>query len=280
MKKAIVFNIQKYSIHDGGGIRTIIFFKGCPLRCPWCSNPESQSPEPEMMRKESLCINCSSDSCFTCRATAEDCPTGALETVGREMTVEELLREVKKDMVFYDSTGGGVTLSGGEPLSQGTFAVELLRRLQLLGIDTAIETTGFGNWETLDKMSDYLNRVLFDLKIMDRKKAKDILKADIDIIKNNFSNLVNKGVPVIPRIPLIPGFTTDEENIDTIIDFITSHKLKEVHILPFHQYGSSKYKALGRDYSLASLKPLTQEEIAAIQRRMEERGLTVIVGGK
>jgi pyruvate formate lyase activating enzyme len=280
MSKAIIFNIQRYSIHDGGGIRTIIFFKGCPLTCPWCSNPESQNFKPEVMRKESLCIKCSSSSCFTCTNTPAHCSTGAIEIAGKEMTIDEIINEVKKDMIFYDSTGGGVTLSGGEPLSQGKFAIQLLKKLKYLGIDTTIETTGFGNWEVLDKMSDFLDRVLFDLKIMDREKAKQILNADIDLIIDNFRKLVNKGIEVVPRVPLIPNFTMNNDNINSIIEFVLSQRIKEIHILPFHQYGSSKYKGLGRKYSLEKLSPPSKEEIEKIEKKMMKYGLNVIVGGK
>lgn len=280
MKKAIIFNIQRYSIHDGGGIRTLIFFKGCPLRCPWCSNPESQSFKPEIMRKESLCIKCSSSSCFTCTNTPEQCPTGAMEKVGKEMDIDEVLKEVKKDLVFYDSTGGGVTLSGGEPLSQGEFAIELLKKLKNLGIDTAIETTGFSRWEILDKMSDHLDRVLFDLKIMDKKKSTKIINADIDLIKDNFKRLVKKGVNIIPRIPLIPRYTMDDENIDAIINFVSGQGIKEVHILPYHQYGISKYKSLGKKYILENLTPPSSEEVEEIKKKMANAGLYVVVGGK
>ncbi|MFZ5968384.1 MAG: [formate-C-acetyltransferase]-activating enzyme [Bacillota bacterium] len=280
MKKAVIYNIQRYSIHDGGGIRTIIFFKGCPLRCPWCSNPESQDFSPELMRREALCIQCSSASCHTCTMNAELCPTGALEIVGKEFTVEEVIAEIKKDILFYDSTNGGVTLSGGEPLCQSEFALDLLKRLKHLGIDTAIETTGFRPWEVLDGLSDYLDRILFDLKIMDISKAADILHADMDIIKDNFMKLVQKGVSVIPRIPLIPTFTMHEKNICDIIDFMKPLEIKEVHLLPFHQYGSAKYKGLNKPYPLKGLFPPSTEEITAIQSTFEKEGFNVIIGGQ
>lgn len=280
MYKALIFNIQRYSIHDGKGIRTIIFLKGCPLKCPWCSNPESQSFEPEIIRKEAMCINCKSSSCYTCNSTPEQCPTGAIEIVGKEMTIDEILNEVKKDIVFFDSTEGGVTLSGGEPLSQGEFAIDLLKRLKALGIDTAIETTGFGKNEILVKMSNYLDTVLFDLKIMDSKKFYNIVGGNIDVIIRNFQSLIKKNVRIIPRIPLIPGYTMDNKNINSIIDFISSQELTEVHILPFHQYGSSKYKNIGKKYDLINLNPPSKEEIKRIKDKMTNAGLNVIVGGK
>ncbi|NTW73227.1 MAG: radical SAM protein, partial [Eubacteriaceae bacterium] len=212
MKKPLIFNIQRFSVHDGGGIRTLIFFKGCPLRCPWCSNPESQKTENEIMRKETLCIKCVADDVYSCKATPDFCPTGALDFVGKEMSIDEIMDEVKRDMIFYDASGGGVTLSGGEVLLHGEFAAELLKRIKALGIDTAIETTGHGSWELLDKMTDYTDTVLFDFKIMDPKRFREVIKGDLNLILTNFDKLMKKGVNVIPRIPLIPGYTLDEEN--------------------------------------------------------------------
>lgn len=280
MKDNLVINIQRYSLHDGGGIRTIIFFKGCHLRCPWCSNPESQNFGYEMFKKDSLCIKCRSSSCHSCTATPDQCPTGALEIVGKKMSIDEIIYEVKKDMVFYDSTSGGVTISGGEPLVQGDFIVELLQRLQQLGIHTAIETTGFSNWELVDKVSDYLDLILFDLKIMDRDKCLEVVKADMNIVKMNFKSLVEKGVHIIPRVPLIPGFTMNKDNIQAITNFVLSQSLKEIHILPFHQLGSGKYKSLGRKYELEDLNPPTDKEVDNIKKYMETKGLNVIIGGK
>ncbi|MPW25670.1 [formate-C-acetyltransferase]-activating enzyme [Alkalibaculum sp. M08DMB] len=279
MKKAMIFNIQRYSIHDGEGIRTIVFFKGCSLRCPWCSNPESQSTNKEIMRKEVLCINCSSKNIFDCKQSPEFCPTNALEWVGNEMTVDQLVEEVMKDHIFYNSSGGGVTLSGGEVLVQGEFAIEFLKKLKSLGIHTAIETTGHGNWNILDDMSDYLDEVLFDLKIMDNQRFKEVIKGDGKLIKDNFIKLVNKGVKVTPRIPLIPTFTMDKDNINSIIEFLETNKINEVHLLPFHQYGSSKYKSIGKEYTLQKLEPSSKEQINRIKDIFISKGFTVTVGG-
>lgn len=279
--KAMIFNIQRYSLHDGDGIRTVIFFKGCPLTCPWCSNPESQKFEKEIMRKQSLCIGCSSTSCYKCSKSPEDCPTGALETIGKEMTISEVLDEVNKDAVFFDSTGGGVTLSGGEPLLQGEFIVELLKELKKKGINTAIETTGMGRQDIIIEMAKYIDTVLWDFKIMDKKLAKEVVNQDIDVMKNNFEILIKNSdkVEIIPRIPLIPYYTANIENIEKILDYISKFGLKLVHILPFHQYGSSKYRALGKDYKLSYLKTLDKNEIEEIKKFIESRGFKYIIGG-
>lgn len=279
MGENLVFNIQRYSLNDGEGIRTIVFLKGCPLRCPWCSNPESQSFEREVFRRQKLCINCNSKDIFSCGIAPNLCPTNAKSYIGDKMSIEEIVEEVKKDKVFYETTGGGITISGGEPLSQGRFLVELLKAIKDENIHTAMETSGFGSLDTLDKAANYLDQILFDLKIMDREKAKTILNVDMDIVKENFKYLVKKDKKIIPRIPLIPGFTMDKQNIDDIISFVVKNNLKEVHMLPFHQYGSSKYEALGLEYKLIDLKPPNDEKIQEIKEYMEKYDLKVIIGG-
>lgn len=281
MKRAIIFNIQRYCLHDGGGIRTVVFFKGCPLRCPWCSNPESQGFTTEIIKKESICTKCSSRSVYKCTLKPDDCPTGALEELGKEYTIEEVIEEVKKDIVFYETTGGGVTLSGGEALSQGLFVVELLKELKKLGINTAIETTGVGSFDIINEVAEHVDTFLWDFKIMDKNKSTEIVNADIELIKSNFEKLMKKSAPakVIPRLALIPGYTSDMGNIREIIDFISPFRIKEVHILPFHQYGSSKYKALGRDYELKDVKLFAKDEIEVIQNYIQSRGVTAVIGG-
>lgn len=272
--KALILNIQRYSLHDGTGIRTIVFFKGCPLKCPWCSNPESISFEPQKVKMESKCVHCTH-----CSFDVDECPAGAITQFGKYMTVAEIMTEVQKDMIFYRTSGGGVTLSGGEVLSQSSFAKELLMQLKSLGINTAIETSGQGNTQNLIELATYLDLILFDLKIMDERKSKLILGADINLIKENIKALVKMNKKVIPRVPLIPGYTTDEGNINAIINFVKSLNLKEIHLLPFHQYGSNKYKLLNLDYKLKVEAALSSNVIEKIANQMKNNGLTVIVGG-
>lgn len=269
-----IFNIQRYSIHDGGGIRTLIFFKGCPLHCPWCCNPESQSFDKEFIKLTSQCIHCG-----VCANNSLDCPTGAFVEQGRYMTVEEVLDEVLKDEIFYHTSQGGVTLSGGEVLAQGDFAKELLKRLKDLGVHTAIETSGAGDWGTLAGIAEYSDLILYDLKIMNSKESSEIIGIDSRIVRDHFTRLISKGFHVIPRVPLIPECTMRDGNIDAIIDFLQENGVQEIHLLPFHQYGSSKYESLGRKYSLVDMKTPTDAEIATIERKVVQAGLRVIVGG-
>lgn len=272
--KGLVFNIQRYSLHDGAGIRTIVFLKGCPLRCPWCCNPESQSFEIEKAKISNICIHCKK-----CSYDALECPSGAIVEFGKYMTVEEVIKEVEKDMVFYNTSGGGITLSGGEATAQPLFALELLKALKKLGVNTAMETCGQVPEHKLLELADYLDLILFDLKIMNIKKARGLLGADIELIKDNIKALVEKNRKVIPRIPLIPGYTMDSENIEDIILFVKELGLTEVHILPFHQYGSKKYDYIGKEYELKDIKPPSEEEVKKIKEKMETGGLKVIIGG-
>lgn len=272
--KALIFNIQRYSIHDGGGIRTLVFFKGCPLHCPWCCNPESQNFDAEQVKIKERCIKCK-----ICSHNSKDCPSDAITVFGKYMTVEDVVKEVEKDMIFYTTSAGGVTLSGGEVLSQAPFAIELLKELKKLGVNTSIETSGQGSLKNLLEMSKYLDFILFDLKIINKEKALKVLGADVNVIINNLRTLVKIGKNVIPRIPLIPMYNTDEENINAIVSLIKELGLKEVHLLPFHQYGSKKYDYINKEYSLKDLKPPTNEEVNKIKVYMELQGLKVTVGG-
>lgn len=273
--KGLIFNIQRYCIHDGEGIRTVVFFKGCPLHCPWCSNPESQSFDVETVMIENKCIHCKA----ICPIKPDECPSGAVEVFGKKYTVDEVMKEVLKDSIFYNTSGGGVTLSGGEVLSQAPFAIELLKRLKELGINTAIETSGMGSTVLIKQMAKYLDAILYDLKIMNPEKAKLVLGADINLIKTNLEALAAMGKHVIPRIPIIPGYTMDDENIKQIVEFVKSLGLKEIHILPFHQYGSGKYEFLNRKYVLKNVKQLNEDDVEDIRKYIKNQKFNVVVGG-
>ncbi|MFU0884793.1 [formate-C-acetyltransferase]-activating enzyme [Kluyvera sichuanensis] len=271
---ARIFNIQRYSLNDGQGIRTVVFFKGCPHTCPWCANPESMSPKIETVRRESKCLHCA-----TCLQDAEECPSGAWEHIGRDVTLKSLEREVLKDEVFFRASGGGVTLSGGEVLMQAEFATRFLQRLKQWGIRTAIETAGDTSPRRLLPLAQACDEVLFDLKIMDGAQARQVLSMNQPRVLENFRLLVAEGIKVIPRLPLIPGYTLNTENVAQILAFLAPLPVDEVHLLPFHQYGEPKYSLLDREWAMAGIKAPEPEEIAPIQAMVEQAGYRVVMRG-
>ncbi|WED24883.1 [formate-C-acetyltransferase]-activating enzyme [Vibrio sp. JC009] len=269
-----VFNIQRYSLNDGEGIRTVVFFKGCPLKCPWCANPESRSHKPQKVRREAKCIHCE-----VCDMDVDECPTGAVEILGHDMTLDEVMKEIAKDDVFFRTSGGGITLSGGEVLSQAPFAIQLLEKLKELGYQTAIETSGQGSNTQLLKIGQLCDEVLFDFKIMDAGLAKEVTGINLEKVLEGFTLLVENGVNVIPRLPLIPGYTLNMENVYKVMNFIKPFGLKEVHILPFHQYGANKYETLGMEYEFKDVTVPTKDEVASVKNHIEAQGYKVIIGG-
>lgn len=271
---ARIFNIQRYSLNDGRGIRTVVFFKGCPHTCPWCANPESISPKIETVRRESKCLHCA-----PCLRDAEECPSGAFEHIGRDVTLEELEREVMKDEVFFRSSGGGVTLSGGEVLMQAPFATALLQRLRRWGIHTAIETAGDAPLSRLLPLAKQCDEVLFDLKIMDAEQAKTVVKMNLPRVLDNFLRLAEEGINVIPRVPLIPGFTLSEANMNRVLAFLIPSGIRQLHLLPFHQYGEPKYRLLGQEWTMNQVGVPTEEEIATLRQMAERAGFLVTLGG-
>lgn len=271
---ARIFNIQRYSLNDGRGIRTVVFFKGCPHRCPWCANPESISPKIEMVRRESKCLNCA-----PCLRDVDECPSGAFEPIGRDVTLEELEKEVMKDDVFFRSSGGGVTLSGGEILLQASFATRLLQRLRRFGVHTAIETAGDTPLSRLMPLARQCDEVLFDLKIMDADLAQSIVVMNLPRVLDNFRQLVADGINVIPRVPLIPGYTLNETNMTRVLDFLLPSGIRQLHLLPFHQYGEPKYRLLGQEWGMRQVIPPTEDEVSAMRQRAEREGFNVTLGG-
>ncbi|EPS2706929.1 [formate-C-acetyltransferase]-activating enzyme [Cronobacter turicensis] len=271
---ARIFNIQRYSLNDGQGIRTVIFFKGCPHHCPWCANPESISPKRETVRRESKCLHC-----VPCLQDADECPSGAFEHIGRDVTLETLEREVMKDDIFFRASGGGVTLSGGEVLLQAKFATRLLQRLRQYGIHTAIETAGDGPLSRLLPLARQCDEVLFDLKIMDVEQAKTAIGINQPRVLDNFRQLVAEGIHLIPRLPLIPGFTLSEANVEQVLKFLLPLGIRKLHLLPFHRYGEPKYRLLGQQWIMSDVAVPRDEEIVAIRRMAENAGFQVTTGG-
>jgi pyruvate formate lyase activating enzyme len=273
----IVFNIQRFTIQDGPGIRSTVFFKGCPLRCLWCSNPESQETFPEVGHNNLLCNKCGrcvkvcdvqaitlSDNgviidrknCSGCLKCVEACILQALKVYGKEMSVEEVFQEVLKDKSFYQGSGGGVTVSGGEPLLQADFVANLFQRCQNESIHTCLETCGYASSGSWERVLPYTNLILFDMKLINPAVHQEKTGKSNQNILNNLKFITGLGIPVIIRIPVIPGINDSKKDATETARYIAGFKgLLEVNLLPYHRFGESKYSMLDRQYSLSGLKP-------------------------
>lgn len=271
---ARIFNIQRYSLNDGQGIRTVVFFKGCPHTCPWCANPESISPRIETVRRESKCLHC-----VPCLRDADECPSGAFERIGRDVTLDELEREVMKDDVFFRTSGGGVTLSGGEVLMQAPFATRFLHRLRRWDVCCAIETAGDASASRLLPLAKACDEVLFDLKIMEPERAREVVNMNLPRVLANLKLLVAEGINVIPRLPLIPGYTLMPENMQRALSLLLSLGIRQVHLLPFHLYGEPKYRLLGQSWSMKYVPAPTAQAVARYREMAENAGFEVTTGG-
>ena len=264
---ANIFEIKRFAVHDGDGIRTTVFFKGCPLRCVWCHNPEGLSFEAQEAFYAHKCINCG--KCKDEGFTVLDCLGEARVLYGKEITVDELLPLLLEDRDFYDNSGGGVTLSGGECLMQADFCANLLKKLKENGIHTAVDTCGFVSKEALDKVIPYTDIFLYDLKAYDEDVHIKCTGQSNKIILQNLLYLDSQGKDVEIRIPYVPNFNTDQ--IEKIADFLRPLKnIKAVRVLPYHNFVGSKYTALGMENNLPETLP-TDEEIKRAQRRFSSR---------
>jgi len=279
MKIPLIFNIQRFSIHDGGGIRTIIFFKGCPLHCPWCSNPEGISGRRQLIRNNKRCIQCTSSDAQHCPNLPEDCPVNALSYCGQRYTIDQLITEIKKDQLMFDEDGGGLTLSGGEPLLYPEFLSQLLPKLKPWMDSIAVETCGNVPFDNIQVVLPYIDIFLFDLKIMERKKFNQVCGGNLSRVISNLQKLVSLKKNVIPRIPLIPTFTDSSENLDRIADLVINLGLHQVHLLPYHRLGSGKYDNLGIPYPIPKIKPPNPDQLLKVVNQLQLKGLQVIVGG-
>ncbi len=299
--RGIVFNIQRYSIHDGPGIRTVVFLKGCPLRCAWCSNPESQNPHPEIAHSDSLCDKCgkcadvcpthavtikdkgiliSRELCTNCGQCIDACQPGALKLYGKEMSAKEVYREVEKDSEFYRESGGGVTASGGEPLVQPVFLASVFQLCQFSGIHTAIETTGLARTEALKLVMPYTNLLLYDIKFAGSESHQQWTKQSNAQILNNLKFAVENNMSVIVRVPLIPGLNDTDSELRKIADIvIRTLKDPKVHLLPYHRYGQGKYGMLDREYRLESLTRQSNEDLERAKQIFVSVGVDAQVVG-
>lgn len=252
-----IFDIQKYSIHDGPGIRTIVFLKGCVLRCRWCCNPESQEYSVQQM-----------------------IVGGKPKTMGRDVTVAEVMEEVERDRPYYRRSGGGLTLSGGECLCQPDFSAALLRAAKENGINTAIESTGCAKWEQIQKLLPYLDLYLMDIKHMSSQKHKQFTSQPNELILENARKIAENAKHLIIRVPVIPTFNDTVPEISAIAKFAASlPNVKELHLLPYHRMGADKYTGLGRDYTLSTLVPPTADHMDRLLDAVLAEGLQGQIGG-
>jgi len=300
MATGIVFNIQRFSLHDGPGIRTTVFLKGCPLDCAWCHNPESKAARPQLAWTESRCIGCGAceavcehgghshdethktvcfANCIACGACVEACPTAALELMGKPMTAEEVAAEVERDMPFYQNSGGGMTLSGGEPAMHPDFAAEVLRLVKEKGIHTAIETAGHIDWSVYERFLPYLDMVLIDSKQMDDARHQEYTGKSNRLIHDNIRRFcqADKTVEVVVRTPVIPGYNDDRANFEALSAFLLSlERIPRVEVLPYNPLAGSKHPRLGMEYTpdIEDGSGTPPEELCAI---LTERGITAKV---
>ena len=304
-RKAPVFNIQSYSIHDGPGIRVTVFLKGCPLRCLWCANPESNSPVPQLMTYNTKCTGCGAcvkacpkgavrlaeidgavkqetdrSLCVNCGACVAVCPADAREIAGKEMTVREVLDRVLQDKLFLDASGGGMTISGGECLAHPEFSEALLAAAKEAGLHTAVESCSFASREIIDRVFPHVDLGLLDVKHMDPAKHKEYTGVSNEIILDNIRHVYRDlHVPVIVRVPVIPGHNDDEENIAATARFASDLGPDvAVHLLPYHRLGDSKLESLGRIPELRLEVP-PDEQMQKLKALVESFGVQAQVGG-
>jgi pyruvate formate lyase activating enzyme len=299
--KGRVFNIQRFSVNDGPGIRTTVFLKGCPLHCRWCHNPESITPDGQLILRDDRCVRCGNcfvlcknhavrrvdggfstirDLCVECGECLEVCNAGAREISGKEMSEVEVMGEVEKDVIFYEQSGGGVSFSGGEPLLQHEFLCSLLKACRERGIHTTVDTTGFTSPKILAQVSALVDLFLFDLKMLNGEKHREYTGVSNSLILSNLRRLAEWKKNVIVRIPVLPGINDDPAEIREAGAFVGSlGNVSEIHLLPYHTIGVEKYRRLGMEYEMQQTVPPSAEDLSTIVKELRTYVSTVSIGG-
>ncbi|MCP4726788.1 MAG: glycyl-radical enzyme activating protein [bacterium] len=296
-----IFDIKRYALHDGPGIRTTVFFKGCPMHCRWCHNPEGITEVGEIIWRVERCKRCDDciksctknaiidkggvryidkKKCDLCGDCLEVCGTEAIEMVGKEMTVDEVMAEIERDMIFYDESGGGVTFSGGEPLNQPEFLNSLLAKCKELDLHTTVDTSGYCSYQVFKKIQDKVDLFLFDLKCIDNYVHKLYTGVSNKIILENLKKLYITGNNILIRMSLIPGVNDDTEIVNSTVEFISGlKKIKEINLLPYHKMGIDKFKRLHNpEFTIESFTD-SKDRIDKIKNKFEKNGISVKIGG-
>lgn len=298
--KALISSVQKFCVHDGPGIRTTIFFKGCPMACTWCHNPETQNFDKEMMINMEKCTRCGRcanrcpskavrleegimaagpGNCNHCESCLDFCIAGAREIAGEEWDCDRLLHEIEKDRAFYETSGGGVTLSGGEVLSQAEAAVHLAELCHRKGIHVAVDTCGYAPYEVFERIAPFTDLFLYDIKIMDPAFHMDETGVDNRMILANLKKLSLSGSSVHLRLPLIAGINADDRHVDAVLEFIKPLRIQQISLLPYHDTGSFKYQRLGRTGSALRFATPQESWMESVKVRFELAGYITKIGG-
>ena len=299
--KGLIFDIKKFSVHDGPGIRTTVFFKGCPLRCRWCHNPESQRLQPEVMLHPNRCIACLAcletcpqgavtlngnsvvtdrSNCLQCGICTETCFAEARQVVGREMSVSEVVTEVQRDISFYEESGGGVTFSGGDPLLQPDFLLGLLHACKEQEIHTVVDTSGSFPWRIVERIRPFVDLFLYDVKLIDDERHKEVTGVSNRRILANLEQLSIAGQAIVVRLAVIPGINDDEQNIRLTGEFLAKlPNLEKVALLPYHASAAHKYAGLNRPYQMPDVTPPDNQDLLALSAMLRQYGLSVAIGG-
>lgn len=300
-QKRLVLDITRMTIHNGPGLRTLILFKGCPLSCRWCSTPESQAKEIEIginRKKCNLCGNCFSicpvdaistvngnviidrKKCNKCTKCAEVCHPGAIQILGRYMSVSDLLVEAEKDKTFYNNSGGGVTLSGGEPLLEPDFNSKLFKALKNAGISIGVDTCGYVPWKNISQVLEYVDFFLWDIKHMDPEEHRVLTGVRNELILTNLKACSDRGTPLYIRIPVIPGCNDSEKNIRATCEFVKElRSVRQIDLLPVHHLGRARYEALDRPYPIADIQLINDERMQLLKTLVESYGIRCTIGG-